>query len=558
MRHPVTVPEALSPQTVAVYARFSNDQLQRDASIDDQVRTCTEAALAHGWALDPSLTFSDAGISGAQMATREGIQSLLHRIENDNATTFHGVLFDDSSRLGRNLSEVLSFCKICEFHQVFLYFVNQELDSRDPNFYQVIIQYASGDEQFLKKLKHAVTRGQKGRIAEGMIHGGRYYGYKTEAIVDPTKRSTASKLAIKGVKLLIDDVEAAAVRAIFGWAEEGRSFRQIARACADADYSRPNTTLETAGIWTADNIGSIVNNRLYCGFLIYGKKTTVKHPITGKIQMRRVPESQWTIKHFPHLAIVTAEQWDRVQSVIDSRKSIGIVRMAGTAKRDISAPISLLSGLLFCDRCGNPFVVASKRRLNGRSLMCKSFRYERQKCSCSLPIDEVLLETRIVEHLVNRILAHNPLDSAIDAFHQALNAQIASADEARKKAEASSAALLREQNRVGRERENIIASLREIGPTESLKCEFARIEARLKQIEEQLPPTNQRKPSRVSMEDARAFIHTQAHRLTELLLADRNSTRQAMLRFVGPLRLCLDADHTPPTFHVKGTLHLCR
>lgn len=91
-----------------------------------------------------------------------------------------------------------------------------------------MIHFASGDEQFLKKLKHAVTLGQKGPIAEGMIHGGRYYGYKTVAIADPTKRSTASKTAIKGVKLVIDDVAAAAVRGIFGWTEEGRSFRQIA------------------------------------------------------------------------------------------------------------------------------------------------------------------------------------------------------------------------------------------------------------------------------------------------------------------------------------------
>jgi site-specific DNA recombinase len=206
VRRTPAVPEALSPQVVCVYARFSNDQLQRDASIEDQVRTCTDAATENGWSVEPSLIFRDAGISGAQMSTREGIQTLLHRIQSDRTRTFQGVIFDDSSRLGRNLSEVLSFCKVCEFHQVFLYFVNQELDSRDPSFYQLMIQ-ASGDEQFLKKLKHAVTRGQKGRIAEGMIHGGRYYGYKTVAIADPTKRSTASKIAIKGVKLVIDDVE---------------------------------------------------------------------------------------------------------------------------------------------------------------------------------------------------------------------------------------------------------------------------------------------------------------------------------------------------------------
>jgi putative NIF3 family GTP cyclohydrolase 1 type 2 len=107
-------------------------------------------------------------------------------------------------------------------------------------------------------------------------------------------------------------------------------------------------------------------------------------------------------------------------------------------------------------------------------------------------VDEALLETRLVEHLVSRMLAHTPLDSAIECFHEALNAQVSSAEEDRRKAEASSAALLREQNRLKKERENIIASLRELGPIESLKLEFIRIEGRLKQLEDQLPRPNPR------------------------------------------------------------------
>jgi len=37
---------------MGVYARFSNEGLQRDASIDDQVRTCPEAAKEKGWVVD--------------------------------------------------------------------------------------------------------------------------------------------------------------------------------------------------------------------------------------------------------------------------------------------------------------------------------------------------------------------------------------------------------------------------------------------------------------------------------------------------------------------------
>ncbi len=117
------------------------------------------------------------------MSTRDSLQVLLKLIESDKTKSYHGFMFDDASRLGRNLSEVLQFCKLCQFHGVFLYCVNQQLDSRNPNFYELIKNYASSDENFLKSLGHAVIRGQKGRIKAGMIHGGRYYGYKRFGVV---------------------------------------------------------------------------------------------------------------------------------------------------------------------------------------------------------------------------------------------------------------------------------------------------------------------------------------------------------------------------------------
>jgi hypothetical protein len=85
---------------VGAYARFSNDGLQRDSSIDDQFTTCNQAAEEKGWVYDPSLQFSDAGLSGALMSTREGLQALLKPIESDKTKSYHGFMFDGTSRLG--------------------------------------------------------------------------------------------------------------------------------------------------------------------------------------------------------------------------------------------------------------------------------------------------------------------------------------------------------------------------------------------------------------------------------------------------------------------------
>ena len=49
---------------VAIYARYSTD-LQRAASIEDQVRLCLERAAREGWKVVRQI--SDRGISGASL-----------------------------------------------------------------------------------------------------------------------------------------------------------------------------------------------------------------------------------------------------------------------------------------------------------------------------------------------------------------------------------------------------------------------------------------------------------------------------------------------------------
>lgn len=59
---------------VALYARYSSDN-QREASIEDQFRICREQAKREKWKVVG--TYKDAGISGASMILRPGIQMLL-------------------------------------------------------------------------------------------------------------------------------------------------------------------------------------------------------------------------------------------------------------------------------------------------------------------------------------------------------------------------------------------------------------------------------------------------------------------------------------------------
>ncbi len=87
------------PLRAVIYARFSTD-MQRDASIDDQIRSCREHATRQG--LDVVEVYSDKAISGASLM-RSGIQKLLRDAQSNG---FDVVLSEALDRVSRNQADI--------------------------------------------------------------------------------------------------------------------------------------------------------------------------------------------------------------------------------------------------------------------------------------------------------------------------------------------------------------------------------------------------------------------------------------------------------------------
>ena len=94
---------------VALYARYSSDN-QRDASIEDQFRICKERAARENWTIVAS--YKDAGISGASMILRPGIQALL---EDAQSRAFDMVLAEALDRISRDQADVATLFKQLRF-----------------------------------------------------------------------------------------------------------------------------------------------------------------------------------------------------------------------------------------------------------------------------------------------------------------------------------------------------------------------------------------------------------------------------------------------------------
>src|ERR1700739_898464 len=100
---------AAKPKRCAVYARYSSD-MQRESSIDDQIRKCKEYAAKQGWVVLDDYIRSDEAISGA-IDTRPALQNLLADAER-KPKPFDLLLVDDTSRLARDQGDQRSAIKL--------------------------------------------------------------------------------------------------------------------------------------------------------------------------------------------------------------------------------------------------------------------------------------------------------------------------------------------------------------------------------------------------------------------------------------------------------------
>lgn len=87
----------LQGKRVAIYARSSN-MVQRDASMDAQVRSCTNYIFKNGGDVRPELVFGDSGVSGTTIVPAD-LERLMNEVRGGNVDV---IVTLDRSRLTRD------------------------------------------------------------------------------------------------------------------------------------------------------------------------------------------------------------------------------------------------------------------------------------------------------------------------------------------------------------------------------------------------------------------------------------------------------------------------
>ncbi|MEM1152419.1 MAG: recombinase family protein [Pseudomonadota bacterium] len=433
--------------TVAIYARYSSD-LQREASIEDQVRICRALAEKEGWTV--ANVYSDASISAASTLLRPGLQALM---QDASFGKFDLVVAEALDRISRSQADIAQIFERFQFGGIGL----QTLSEGRISELHIGLK-GTMNALFLKDLADKTRRGLRGRVEQGKSGGGIVYGYDVVT-------SIGARGEVERGERSINEDQAAIVRRIFTDYATGISPAAIAKALNREGVAAPN-----GGSWGPSTLygnrergTGILNNELYIGRLIWNRLRYAKDPATGKRVSRLNPESEWLIRDVPELRIIDDALWERVKA------RQGEYNKADRPLHARNRPQYLLSHLVKCGCCGGGFAMHNKTHLS-----CSTAK-NKGTCSNKRTIRREELEQKVLAALQTHLMNDDLTAEFCRAYTQRVNELRAAHNQARHKLE-------RELAKLEREKAKIVKSITDGVPTELILDNAHYVNDRMKEV----------------------------------------------------------------------------
>lgn len=381
-----------APTTRAVvYARYSNEKLQKESSIDDQLSLARTYARQQGLSIVHE--YADKGRTSATMLGRPELMQLL---TDAKAHKFDVVIVESLDRLSRDQADIHALNRQLVFHRVEIRTPGEGVATSIHVGLRGIV-----GEMFLKDLGAKVRRHHTGRALEGKIPGRVAYGYR--------------RIPGKPGEREIDPATAAVIQRVFAEyvAEKGP------RAICD-DLNRDGIPSQTGGPWNYASLNGgprgLLTNRLYIGELHWNNWTNVRNPDTGKVNKRRVPEKDRVVVQVPHLRIIDPAVFEAAQA-LRLRRAAQQNIPAYETRQPWARKASLLADLVHCESCGGRMMRCNSARNKSARIMCYDARNQRG-CTHSKSYDVARLEAAVLDGL-NEQLAHpEALADFVKEYHK--------------------------------------------------------------------------------------------------------------------------------------------
>jgi site-specific DNA recombinase len=519
------------PMRYAIYARYSSD-LQRQTSIADQVRKCEEFGRAQGWFPAKGCIYTDEAISGVS-TERPGLQRLLQAALS-SPKPFDAILVDDTSRISRSLADAVQLFQRLSFAGVRVIAVAQGIDSQSEQADVLVTVHGLVDSLYVKELAKKTHRGLEGAFLRGLHAGGRCYGYHNVPVEGG------------GVKLVVEEVEAAVVRRIFEMSASGLSLKKI--ACTlnleKVPPPRPRTTNQWP-TWCPTAIREMLRRELYVGRMVWNRSHFVKVPGTNKRVARPRPRSEWRIVEQPELRIVSEELWQAVQVRQSTMARLYGGNHRGLLNRSASSG-NLLTGFLKCGLCGANLVIVTGRRRRHAMYGCPQHWY-RGACTNQLRIRQSQLERELLSGLQEAVLQPEATNYALKELQRQLEAARADTSVRQERS--------RERRReLQQQLDRLTNAVAESGHSSFLLDAIKEREEELAGLEASATASEDRFPT--DPEKLRQFTLERLSRLPELLSLDVSRARAELAKHVGQITLAPAELDGRPNYICQGDWNL--
>ena len=350
------------------YCRISGLGQERGTSLDTQEKACRRSAESRGDAEGKVLVLRERGSGGDP-----GRALFLELCRLVSSGGCDAVYCFSPDRLARDPLDLILFINRCAEAGVRIHFVEGPSGtSPEAKLMQYIYGFMGQSERH-----QIIERTSRGKIATAragrMPVGTRLFGYDYDQV---TKKRT------------INDLEAAVVRRIFEMKAAGIGIRRIRSTLV-----REGIPTKKGGRWTDKLILKILKNQSYIGVDFYLR--THRRPLRGGGFEQKVrPREEWIrIEGFTP-RIISAELFEEVQQRL----------MMAKKQRPSPRRLYLLTGFLWCSKCGSPLRGASRIGLPRRYRCAGTIGTEDRPAICDEPYkDADQLEALVWDRLVAAI-----------------------------------------------------------------------------------------------------------------------------------------------------------
>ncbi|HYG56982.1 MAG TPA: recombinase family protein, partial [Symbiobacteriaceae bacterium] len=339
-----TEEKAIRPHAVAIYVRWSTEEQGEGTTLSEQLDRCKSYLLSQGWQVNECLIFVDDGYSGATLH-RPALTHLRKLITHGQVDCVVSLKLD---RLSRSLVDCVDlvlreWAGICHYKSV-----SQPINTTDELsrvFFAILAGFAEYERALIRERTFS---GLLRRVKEGNFWGAGKapYGY--------TRVGTG--------RLAVNEAEAAIVRTIFDWA----AAEWLGVGAMTARLNQMGIPSPAGKRWSPFTLRNILRNRIYTGYLEYGKRYVDQRArAEGKRVLRRRARPLVTLaERIPALALIPDEVFRKAQALLAEKAAL--VKQQGRRANTSH----LLTSLARC-RCGGRLITGYDR-LGRRYYYCQN------------------------------------------------------------------------------------------------------------------------------------------------------------------------------------------